>query len=192
MTQLLPSLGWALLFALLLQRWLPGSRRAVSVTLVLAAVWLLILLPVDGLSLGGLFGGLFGELSVSSMLLLAWRLLEKTTAMQPRSAAERWALFGLIALTGWLFYPLALGLGSLDPYAWGYGDLWLPLAVTLLALGAWLKGWYLLALVLVLPLIAWQLALLGSNNLWDYLLDPFVLLGSSFWWVARVFRPLPA
>lgn len=121
--------------------------------------------------------GLFGGVSLSLALVVC--------ALDWRDGAwnavfvhgERIWLPRLIAMTALFFYPAALGLGPLDPYAWGYGEaLALPLAVGALALAAWLAGWRMSALMLAAALAAWRAQMLDSANLWDYLLDPVLVV----------------
>ena len=66
---------------------------------------------------------------------------------------------------------MALGLGSVDPYEWGWQ--FSPLFVVMGVLTAWLlwRG-YRFGLVLLIAGAAFHLRLLESTNYWDYLLDP--------------------
>ena len=71
--------------------------------------------------------------------------------------------------------PLALGLGPVDPYAFGYAPLGMTILLSLASVLTWFRGGRDLAVVLLLPIVAFNLQLLESNNLWDYLLDPILL-----------------
>jgi hypothetical protein len=98
-----------------------------------------------------------------------------------------------IALVAIVFYPLALGVGMLDPYAWGYGSIGLLAAVIATALIAWLMGSNRIAIILALAVLAWAAGWHESANLWDYILDPFLglwAIGSLFQsaWQARAAR----
>jgi hypothetical protein len=109
-----------------------------------------------------------GDLSIVSLLLL-WGALLPTTQGTPM--AFKYAL----ALTGLSFYPFALGFGILDPYAWGYGSIPFFIAILLSALLCavfnWLKGVWIIAFAI----LAWAVHWHESSNLWDYLLDPFLV-----------------
>ncbi|GHU05706.1 hypothetical protein FACS1894158_09390 [Betaproteobacteria bacterium] len=168
--------GWMLLLVVLL-----GWRRWPVLFL------LIVPLPVgDGVSLFGMLRGLFGGLSVTTVVLLLALTAQKTKEIPVFAGQETKWLPALIALTALLFYPPALGLGLLDPYVWGYDEaLVLPLLVGALALAAWLANWRASALALVLALTLWRLRLLESANLWDYLLDPLLAFAALGMLAAR-------
>lgn len=111
--------------------------------------------------------GVTGDLSIVSMLLL-WSSLFPSNKCTP-------IVFKVgIAIIAIVFYPLALGLGMLDPYAWGYGSIGLLAGVLafsiICSLANWNKGLWIIALAI----IAWSFHWHESTNLWDYLLDPFL------------------
>jgi hypothetical protein len=79
-----------------------------------------------------------------------------------------------IALVAIAFYPLALGFGMLDPYAWGYDSIILLVVVIATALVALLMGSNRIAIILAIAILAWAAGWHESANLWDYILDPFL------------------
>jgi hypothetical protein len=85
-----------------------------------------------------------------------------------------------IALIAIVFYPLALGFGMVDPYAWGYGSLSLLIASILFAIMCGLAGWTKGVWIFSLAMIAWAAQWHESTNLWDYLLDPFLAIWALF------------
>jgi len=98
-------------------------------------------------------------------------------------------------LTCWIFsiasgaalYPMALGLSELDPYAAGWEFSWLFvlmffLTVVLLVM----KNRF--SLVGIAAILAYNLRLLESTNLWDYLVDPFLVVTACIAIVCRVRR----
>ncbi|MDR2032602.1 MAG: hypothetical protein LBP86_10225 [Azoarcus sp.] len=189
---LLDALTWALLLTLALRqvffgwrrRW-PCGLRWLAIAALYAAVDLASrALSPDGDALLALAAtvlgapaGLFGGVSLS--LAVAVCALDRHDGVAPFAPGERLWLPRLITITALLFYPPALGLGPVDPYAWGYGGAAaLPLLVGALALAAWLGGWRTSALALAAALAAWRMHLLDSANLWDYLLDPLLALGA--------------
>jgi hypothetical protein len=156
-------------------------RRILAVAALSTA--LLLVLPVQGVSLAAQFRGVLGELSITSMglLLLATLTFWRPSCALPLPALRRlrWA----IVLGGLVLYPTALGLGNVDMYALG----WRPAELTALLTVALMwgyrrgEGWVWLVLA---ALIAYNLQLLSSTNLWDYLLDPWLWL----WAVALELR----
>ena len=117
--------------------------------------------------------GVTGELSIVTMLLL-W------TGLLPSAKRTPWGFKVAVALIAIAFYPLALGFGMLDPYAWGYGSLGLLIGVIAFALLCGLAGWTKGVWILSLAIIAWAGHWHESANLWDYLLDPFLALWALF------------
>ncbi len=147
---------------------------------ILASVCLLLtLIPFSGLSAAQITRGIFGDLSITSLILLGrFILLPHASREQTRE------LFILVAITGLLFYPAALGLGMLDPYQWGYMNSYRGIAVPMIFLSA-MAGLLLLAVamnntVIILCITAAPAALtagvMESKNIWDYLIDPLVVI----------------
>jgi len=113
--------------------------------------------------------GITGELSIVTMLLLWSSVLPSAKKIPPGFKVS-------VALIAIVFYPLALGLGMLDPYAWGYGSMGLLIATILFAIVCGLAGWTKGVWILSFAIIAWAVHWHESANLWDYLLDPFLAI----------------
>jgi hypothetical protein len=113
--------------------------------------------------------GVIGDLSVVLSLLL-W----SSVLLPSRSAPISFKL--AIVLISLAFYPLALGLGMIDPYAWGYGSIGLLVAVLLFALICGLAGWMKGVWIIAIAIIAWAAHWHESVNLWDYVLDPLLAI----------------
>jgi hypothetical protein len=93
------------------------------------------------------------------------------------------ALWG--ALGGLTLYASALGLTRFNLYELGWGiALWWPVAVAVVVL-VWRGSRA--GVVLALAGLAWQLGMLESANLWDYLLDPVFCLVSLGWLAGQGF-----
>jgi hypothetical protein len=119
-----------------------------------------------------------GELSITSMLLL-W-----TAYLSPKELKVPAFMNVWIAIVAIVFYPLALGVGMLDPYAWGYGSIALLLAVIAIGLLALLMGSNRIAIILAIAILAWAAGWHESANLWDYILDPFL----GLWAIGSLIR----
>jgi hypothetical protein len=157
---------------------LPRSYRAI----LLGAVFVLLLIPFAGMPLAAYVRGATGDLSITTLALLWCALLKPWFNSGMADTRARYTLLVLIALAALALYPMALGVGAFDPYRLGYGD---PLFVSMLllvTLAAWFWKFPQIALCIALATLAWAIGWYESDNLWDYLLDPFV----SFYALAAV------
>ena len=156
-----------------------GLRVLVCFVLANLMFWpvFALFLPLE-LPLAAYVRGFTGELSITSMLLL-W-----TAYFSPKKIHVPAGMKGWIAVLAIAFYPLALGVGMLDPYAWGYGSIVLLAAVILTALIAWIAGSNRIAIILALAILAWAAGWHESTNLWDYILDPFL----GFWAIGSLIQ----
>ena len=165
---------------LLLARLLPGTARLKTShpAMSLAALFVLSLVPLGALPLASYVRGVTGDLSITTLVML-WLVL-----LRPRGGAakdeNRLALLILIVLAAIALYPMALGAGKYDPYRLGYGDPQFVVALLLVALAAWACKFTLIALCIAFATFAWAVGWYESNNLWDYLLDPWVSVYASF------------
>lgn len=117
--------------------------------------------------------GVTGDLSIVTLLLL-W------SSVLPSAKKIPLGFKAPLALIAIAFYPLALGFGMMDPYAWGYGSIGLLIAVILFAMICGLAGWTKGVWILSFAIIAWAAHWHESANLWDYLLDPFLAIWALF------------
>lgn len=167
---------------------LPASRHAVLLGIIL----LLMLIPFGGLPLAAYVRGLTGDLSITTLVLLWCALSRPWLGAETNADKGRRALLLLIAAAALLFYPLALGLTAYDPYHHGYGDPWLVATLLLVALTAWMWKYHLIALCIALSILAWPVGWYESDNLWDYLMDPWVAIYALIFNIKRgvkLFRP---
>jgi len=130
-----------------------------------------VLLPIRGIPLGRWLAGLNFQPSLP-LLCLAVGLVGKDvlqkTLMRPSDMKAGWIFGGTM---GTALYPLALGLGSFDPYSWGWSFSPLFLITALITILLIVRrnpfGW-----LLLLAVLAYDLRVLESPNFWDYLVDP--------------------
>jgi hypothetical protein len=170
------SLTCAVVFIILLQKLssaeIPFTARIVLVLLFGNLFFWPLGMSLE-LPLSAYVRGVTGDLSIVTMLLL-WGSMLPSVKKTPLGFKVS---FALIAIA---FYPLALGFGMLDPYAWGYGSIGFLLAVTLFAIICGLAGWAKGIWMLSFAIIAWAAHWHESANLWDYLLDPFLAIWALF------------
>jgi hypothetical protein len=115
--------------------------------------------------------GVTGDLSIVTTLLL-W------SSLLPDNKSAPIPFKFSIALIALCFYPFALGLSMVDPYAWGYGSIAFFIAVLVFAVICGLANWNKGVWIIGFAIIAWGVHWQESLNLWDYLLDPFLVLWS--------------
>ena len=113
--------------------------------------------------------GVTGDLSIVTLLLLWTSAL---LSAKPTPILFKFAIV-LLALS---FYPFALGLGMIDPYAWGYGSIAFFIGALTFALVCGLLNWVKGVWIIAIAIIAWAAHWHESANLWDYLLDPFLVI----------------
>ena len=163
-------------------------QRALKRTTLAKAGWMsllvpgvialaVLLIPVQGAIVARWIATLISSVSIPFVGLAAvavWgRAFEK-----PQLSAREWRtawIFGAVA--GLFLYPMALGIGSMDPYEWGwsFGLLFVVIAVVTAWL-IWMQNRF--GLLLLLAAVAFQLRLLESTNYWDYLVDPIYCAAS--------------
>ena len=143
-----------------------------------AAILGFLFLPVGGFPVAGYLRGIGGDLSVTTLLLLASTVVAYAGGPKLHERRELQTLAAFVLAGALFLYPMSLGLTSFDPYALGY-----PLRVRSLLLGlvpaglfAWFRGGVLVPVALAAALAAFRFRLFESENLWDYLLDPWLTL----------------
>jgi hypothetical protein len=173
-----PYVGQVLLLAVLITL-MAGKivkDSGLRIGVIAALLALCLFLPVSGLSVAQWLRSVVGDLSMFTLLvflnILAQRLFQRNF-MTPDSRKK--LLLG-VAMVGVVFYPLALGVSSFDPYRLGYSPVFMAALLCLASIIAWLRAHRELAIILLLPLLAYNLRMLESVNLWDYLLDPILLV----------------
>jgi hypothetical protein len=139
-----------------------------------AAVFILLLLPFDGMPPAGYVRGMVGDLSITTVVLACAALLRPYCPVAENKQRDH--LLMLIAAAAVFLYPMALGMSLYDPYRLGYSDIVFVALVLMSAIASWLLRSNLIGLCLALATLAWSLGWYESTNLWDYLLDPLVTI----------------
>lgn len=151
------------------------GRPVIRQRLILIALVLLSLIPVGGLPLWRHVYGFTGDLAPATCVLFGvWFVAPQAfKGWVHKELPLRRRLLLLVSII--LFYVLTLGSGSFDPYAAGYAPcvLLVLLALWVLWRGRRLPG---LTLLLAFALLVYSLHGLSSDNLWDYLFDPVLMI----------------
>ena len=175
-----------LCFALGLFLLLPLRGRSRGLQLgVLLALLALGFVPVQGLPLVAYPRALAPEVSIVTLMALGWATLLRLNLVRPLPDNQRTALLAMFGALGLFLYPAAWGLGTFDSYHQGFGPRALLVVLGLVALLMLYLGHWLAMSMLALATLAFGLGLLESENYWDYLLDPFVVI---YCWVALLVR----
>lgn len=154
-----------------------------------AASLVIILIPLRWIPLGRWIVGWNANFSIPLTALLlsrVWEQLRGARLLDRREALAAW-VFGLAS--GLALYPMALGLGGFDPYELGRGFSWLFVLLVALTI-ALLRARNRFGIVLVVTILVYDLGLLESPNLWDYLVDPFYALAAAGVLVHRLVRAM--
>jgi hypothetical protein len=166
------SITCAVVITLLLQKTSPQEFPLIAKLFLILLLSNLFFWPIGlgmELPLAAYVRGVIGDLSVVTMLLL-W------TSLLPGSKPVPFAFQFSVACIAIVFYPLALGFGMIDPYAWGYGSTLFFITVLLVAVVCGLANWSKGVWMIALAILAWAAHWHESANLWDYLLDPFLVI----------------
>lgn len=147
-----------------------------SILTFVVALIVCIPIPFGGLPPAAFVRGIVGDLSITSQVLLALTLLKFLAGWQPFQKREKMFLWGIIVLAALALYPLALGIGYVDPYRLGFGNMWFFGALFIIAVAAYWKRLYVITLCIALAVLAWSVGWNEATNLWNYLLDPFVAI----------------
>lgn len=177
---MIATVASALSLASLVFLLLPTQRLSRTYRLLLLSGLLVsVLVPVNaGLSLAHYVRGLTDELSITTLLWLLISVACSFGGLPRWSRPHAWQLWSMFALLGVVLYPAAMGVGMVDSYGWGYTPRWLIGLIGGLTLGLLLLGNILGVALLGLATLAFTLDIKASDNYWDYLLDPFVVLYS--------------
>lgn len=186
LTSVVGLLGMALLAGALAGRVagrrLPDRRARLG---VIAVSGMLMLLPFGGLSVAGYLRGVIGDLSITTLVLLISAITANVTGRAWFGARERTALTAVVLVVGGCLYPLALGVGRLDPYVLGYGSYALVSLLLAAVLLAWQARMYAVVACMLAGVVAYLAGLLESENLCDYLIDPLLVSYAAAVWTGR-------
>jgi hypothetical protein len=139
---------------------------------------LIVVIPLGGLSLARWLISINANFSIPLTAILlskVWENASHIKLLDGKAFLSSW-IFGLTV--GLVLYPMALGLGRFDPYEFGWSfSLLFVLLMTVTVMLLFLKNRF--GVILVACILAYDLELLESKNLWEYLVDPFFVLISG-------------
>ncbi len=142
---------------------------------------------IGGMSVAVYTRGLIGDLSITTQILLACTVSGHLFDRDVFSDSDRKAVLIATAVAGLVLYPMALGIAPIDPYSLGFNSLGLIMVLALLYIWGW-RTRRRAAVFIPVGLIAFQIGVLESTNLWDYLVDPLVTVYSWVWIAMEIAR----
>ncbi|MBG6070524.1 MULTISPECIES: hypothetical protein [unclassified Polaromonas] len=185
-----------------------ASRTGVTqwVKWALIACFLLLWLPFGAaqLPLLAYVRGVSSDLSTTLVALACLSLCRRLFDWPAVAESEKMAVYGALAVAAAVLYPAALGWGDWDAYRPGWGSFGMLGILLMLSLACWVAGLRLLPGLVGLALLAWVAGWMESNNLWDYLMDPWLaimamihciktgLRGVLHWYRLRVLAAVPS
>jgi hypothetical protein len=185
-TPLLTGISMALLCLAFATILLPLNKLPLAArVLVIVSITLPVMLTVSDYPGWYYVRSVFGDSSVTALFFYVAIILQQNVSWQPYQENELVLLRRLVVATAILLYPFALGLTQFDSYSLGYANMWLLATLLLLTLFCWHRKFYFLAVTITAAVVAGSLQLLESINLWDYLIDPALLVMVILTW----FRP---
>ncbi|MBW1783433.1 MAG: hypothetical protein JRL30_22155 [Deltaproteobacteria bacterium] len=165
---------------------LRGWRPALIVGFISAGITMI---PVGGLPLARWLISFTANFSIPLTAILLAKVLDAFFNIRLLDEKAYLTCWVCSIIAGTLLYPMAMGLSRFDPYSAGWGFSWLfvlTFSVTMVLLI--MKNRF--AGVLIAVILAYNLRLLESTNLWDYLIDPFLVAVSFIALGLRLFKGL--
>lgn len=175
LSQTIGLLGNILIITAVLTKFIPLQQYSNGVRIALLLAFVFIgLIPINNLVVVGYLRGGIGDPSIMTMLLVSSYLIRHYTQLTPIPDADFKIMMLAYAAIGIAYYPFALGISLVDPYAWGYGSIWAGLAVLAVCTLLIRIKLSVACILVTLCVIAYLLKVLESRNLWDYLIDPML------------------
>ena len=163
MIEIIHIVALSLLFSLLV----PRKKTWLAVALAAALVAVFSATPIELR-----FWSAVGTPSITALALLSDAVLRRH-GMPLLPSADRSLLLAIAAACFIILEPAALGYLPFDLYRLGFSPV-APLLIAIIAAVLLARGRPAVACVILATLVAFDFRLLGSANLWDYLIDPIV------------------
>lgn len=171
--------GIALVLCALLFRVLSGGKSSRPwVKGAVIALFAILWVPVGPaqIPLVAYLRSISSDLSITLILLGCAGLFRQVFPVV--TSLEKISVLAAILLAALLLYPMALGWGDWDPYRLGWGNIGMWGTLLVLAVVCWVGGLRWLPVLIASALLCWSVGLMESGNLWDYLLDPWLVLAA--------------
>ncbi|KOR30792.1 hypothetical protein TI04_04115 [Achromatium sp. WMS2] len=169
-----------MLIVILMLLSIPDVRHYPYLAFSVAAIISLWPVMGTGLDVASCLLPTIGFFSCSSLILIALAVGNLLQWGIRISSFELNLLLGVASILGPVLHATASGWTSFNLYTLGFTSVMLALGVGMIAAGAWIGDFKLIAILMLTALWAWLLNLGESQNLWDYLLDPWLVLYAAY------------
>ncbi len=147
-------------------------------------------LSVNEVSLLWYMRGTIGSLSLMTTLLLSLTLYSWVRCENILTAGEKKRFYPFVIMLSALLYLTTYHLSYVDFYALGIANQAIMLIILLITLVAWFKHMKVIAIGLCISVLGYRFDVLGSNNIWDYLLDPILICMAVFWSIYAIWSKI--
>lgn len=137
------------------------NRIAIGIAVAIVAIALL---------LEHLYWAALAVPSLTTLLLVLDPIVRRATHIDLLTRSDRKVLVPVVALFAIVFYPMAKGLLPFDVYRFGYTP-WAPAVLALIGCIVAMRSMRVAAAIFVM-LVALDVHLIPSNNVFDYVIDP--------------------
>jgi len=162
------------------------SRRMIA--MVIVVMMIIAVTPVNGLAIVAYIRGVTADLSMTSIILLAYFIAAAYTGKPYISTADKRRMGFMVLVCAIVVYPFGLGISPWDSYAAGYGDPWLYGLLFAATFWLYIKQRLFIISIILTGIIAYLFSLLVSQNLWDYLIDPWLVMAVLVQRINNAFR----
>lgn len=182
-------LSFVLLIASMLSLFVKRRRNLQLISLCVLIPVVLGVLPIGQTDVSGFVLGHMGAVSASMLVLLGFQLFANIGAIEGHRTSVLRNMNIFWFATGMILYPAALGFFSTDMYSFGFHASmhWSVLGLSVVAMLCRLR---ILGLCLAFSVLANQLKLHESSNLWDYVIDPWLWIAATISLPATMFQQL--
>ena len=181
--------GCALLPAAMMMGVMGVRGRPIAARCVIFALFLgLAFFPVKGIPLAGYLRSLIGDVSITTLVLVVLSSVSRLSDREVYTPRSFLALMALVMAGGIFLYPFALGFTSFDPYALGYHSKSFAALLFCVAMAAWYFDFYLIQFCIIFGVSGFLLGMYESRNMWDYLIDPLIVVFALCWLPVALIR----
>jgi len=178
----------AVFFGVLISKWVFSKsleKKLLQSALIFITVLTFLWIKIDGASLAMCVRGFTGDLSVTTLLWIALAALSAMTKIEINYKPSSLQLV-LMVILGGLLYLTTFGIIPFDLYYFGYDYVYIASVLFVWAILNY-KWSVVPTIVVIAIMIAFQVSLLGSRNLFDYVVDLPVWL-VVLWMLVRRFK----